>query len=472
MQRKGFSAEALTLTTTGRILRDPVRSIAGHVAFGTKALDFGDPDLQVAMGERVVGGLQVRWSENAPLELRQMQIDGETYSATGRADVTWGEDGPDTAGAIRLAADDIRVFSGLADRKLSGQATLEVAFDAAPLAGSFDVTASGTTNNLTIDHAEADRILNGVATLRATASRDKTGLKLEISQLETPQAQLTVNGMASSTTAQASFTAKLSDVSILASDLAGPAMMTGQLEQSGDEHVAVSIVADGPGGSTLSVNGDVTRDIAMADLNLKGSVPLGLANRFISPQSLSGQALFDLTLEGPLDLSSLSGQIQSTGARYVAPELGYSFNEISVTAKIFASNASISASTRVDTGGIVRMSGNLGLTGQLTSDLKADLTSVVLTDPRLFETTVNGTVTVVGPLASGALIAGDLSLGQTNVQIPSTGLGGAGDIPEVIHINEPPPVRGTRRRAGLLDTQNSGSGGKKSFPAGFANSRT
>ncbi|MEP0564883.1 MAG: translocation/assembly module TamB domain-containing protein, partial [Paracoccaceae bacterium] len=73
-------------------------------------------------------------------------------------------------------------------------------------------------------------------------------------------------------------------------------------------------------------------------------------------------------------------------------------------------------------------------------------------------------ISVNGPLTGGARIAGTLELGETNVQIPSSSIGGTGEVPEIVHLNEPPPVRGTRRRAGLLEQASTGRTSGPSFP--------
>jgi translocation and assembly module TamB len=119
----------------------------------------------------------------------------------------------------------------------------------------------------------------------------------------------------------------------------------------------------------------------------------------------------------------------------------------------------------VEGGGAVSIKGPVELAAPFSSNLDMSLDQVVLRDPRLYQTTITGNLNVGGPLAGGGRIAGDLRLGETNIRIPSSGLGGAGAVPEIIHLNEPPPVRGTRQRAGLLGA--NGSDGKADGP-GFA----
>lgn len=104
----------------------------------------------------------------------------------------------------------------------------------------------------------------------------------------------------------------------------------------------------------------------------------------------------------------------------------------------------------VDGGGTVGVEGPIALTAPFPARLEIRLNDVVMTDPRLYETSVSGTASVEGPLAGGASIFGRLVLGETNIRIPNSSIGGAGAIPEVVHLREPPPVRSTRIKAGLL----------------------
>ena len=85
-----------------------------------------------------------------------------------------------------------------------------------------------------------------------------------------------------------------------------------------------------------------------------------------------------------------------------------------------------------------------------TLDLAIVLDRVIARDPNLYQTEINGRLRMSGRNADGPLISGTIDLGETEIRIPSTGLGGARAIPEIVHLRDRPPVRGTRAKAGLL----------------------
>ena len=58
----------------------------------------------------------------------------------------------------------------------------------------------------------------------------------------------------------------------------------------------------------------------------------------------------------------------------------------------------------------------------------------------------------------GALIAGAIRLEQTELRVPESGFSSASDLANLSHVNEPGPVRETRIKAGLLNTDGSEAG--------------
>ena len=140
------------------------------------------------------------------------------------------------------------------------------------------------------------------------------------------------------------------------------------------------------------------------------------------------------------------------------PALRTSLAEIAAEARLGGGGADISATASVSTGGRVSLSGRASLSAPFSADLAATLSNVGVRQSGIYETTVDGRLAVSGPLRSGAALTGDLSLGPAEIRIPEGAGTGAGDIEGLVHLNEPPAVRQTRARAGLIETGGDGPG--------------
>ncbi len=363
-----------------------------------------------------------------------------TVNATGTAFDPLG-DSPSLSGVLVADLPDLSVFAGLAARPLAGQVSANAKGDLSIDLNHFDVEATVNASGIRTGNAEADNLLSGDIALTLDAHRDGAAAEFTTFDISTRTITATANGTLGTVGSQIDLNARLNDVAPFVSGIAGPATINGTIAQASGNSLDINVNATGPGGTSARISGTAADDFSTVNLNFDGQAPLGLANRFIQPRSLAGTLNFDLAVNGPPTLASVSGQMQSSGARFVAPAIGMTLENAELSVGLANARANINLRSTVNTGGTLAIN------------------QVGLIDPRLFETTVTGTIPASGPLAGGASIAGTLNLGETNIQIPSTGLGGAGDIPEVIHINEPPPVRGTRQRAGLLETADAGAGG-------------
>ena len=76
------------------------------------------------------------------------------------------------------------------------------------------------------------------------------------------------------------------------------------------------------------MNGTAAEDFSRFDLNLNGSAPLALANGRLAPQVVNGIANFELGLNGPPQLSALSGVISTENARFAAPAQNIILNDL------------------------------------------------------------------------------------------------------------------------------------------------
>ena len=326
---------------------------------------------------------------------------------------------------------------------------------------TLDLRLDANGANLRTGIAAADTYLAGGTVLGLDVARDGRDFTIRRARFASPGLTASAEGRLGAGGGNLSGEVKIDNLARIAEGFSGPATARVQASTSGTAPWRIGAALDGPGGTTLRADGTVARSFDRVDLSVRGDVPLGLANAFISPRSVSGRAALDLRVSGPPALSSLSGRVTTTDGRFVDPDFGIVLERIGATVSLASGRAQIDVTAPVQGGGRITVAGPVTLSAPYPGDLRVAFDNARFRDPALYDTTVSGTVTLSGPLAGGATIAGRIALGQTEVRIPSSVTGGTAPIPEITHIAEPPPVRQTRIRAGLLDADGNrpGSGG-------------
>jgi len=391
-----------------------------------------------------------------------LRLAAPAATVTAEAMVAPAEQDYATTGTLAATVSSLRAFSPLVGRPLGGSVALNAAFDVQPLAAAGTLDLSARTTDLAVGIPTADRLLRGPGTLEATVSRTDAGtivvraLDLDLPSL-TADAQATVEGA----TGSATFDARLADASLLAPDLSGPVTLGGSasLAASGAWRLDADVAA--LDGATATVSGTAGPGSAL-DLAVTGQAPLGIVNPFLGTQRLTGAARFDLRVAGP-SLSAISGQVSVTGAQLSLPTLRQSIPDIDGTVTLSGGQAQVAMTAAGPQGGLLRIDGPVGLSAPYVAALDVAVSGVVLTDPRLYTTVLNGSLGVDGPLTGGGTISGDILLGRTEVQVPSSTVGALGDLPTVRHVEPDAGVRRTLERAGLgvdgTSAQDGGSGG-------------
>jgi translocation and assembly module TamB len=291
--------------------------------------------------------------------------------------------------------------------------------------------------------------LRGPLSTTGTLRQTPGGLAVDTDASGPYNARASVNGVVTGPDAAVKFTLALPNLGAVVPKLGGPLTMTGTAQRT-PQGWQLDTSARGPSGTQAQAAGLVGTD-GMLDIAITGTAPLGLAGPFIAPRSLQGQARFDLALRGPAGLDALSGTVQTSDAMLTAPNLRIALEGIRADVTLANSRAALDITAAATGGGTLAISGDVGLAGALPADLDIRLDGVVLVDPRLYRTSVKGALRLSGPLAGGAGLAGQLSIGETFVTVPSTGLTSIGDIPPITHLDAPADVTATRRRAGLLE---------------------
>ena len=380
----------------------------------------------------------------------------------------------DARGTVGGGATDVTVDLDAGDLRFLGRgiggaldATAQLTDDGQ---GSRRVAAQGTASGLSIGNPKVDPLLAGQTTFDLAATQSPAGIAIERLVARNGQVQVTTSG---NPTDGLDVDANLSNLALLVPGVPGPATATGTVRQE-PGGLILDIAATAPGGTRAQVAGRLATDGGDSDVRVSGVSDAAIANPFLRTRSIQGPVAFDLRLAGPPSLDALTGTVNLNGARLSDPNLGLSIDPLQATANLQNGLIDLDVRGTVDAGGTLRVTGPVDLRGGSPSlNLEAELNSVTLRNPDLYETVADGTVTITGLASQGPLIAGRIRLEETEFRIPTSGLGGAGAIPDITHLGEPPAVRGTRARAGLLpfpsaDSRIAGLAGPPATPPAVA----
>ena len=341
-----------------------------------------------------------------------------------------------------LSVPDLTALGAGLQGGLSGTAD----FAGKPDDGTLALTAKAT--NLGIGQPQADSLLRGTSAVAAKVSLTPTGLRIDQADLSNAQIKASVTGTVAGTRRNLTVSARLVDLGLLYPQFPGALTVTGTAEQS-DAGTTLDLAAKGPGQIDAKVKGSVSPNFARVDLGISGTAMAALANALIVPRSIDGALRFDLRLNGPLALASLSGPVSISGGRLADPARTFALKDLAVTATLGGGRAVITGASGVSTGGKLAVQGSVGLEAPYAADLAVKLSQVVLKDPQLYTTMLNGSVTFRGPALGGAAIAGNVALGRTELRIPATGFGADGNLPGLTHVGDTAAVQATRSRAGV-----------------------
>ncbi len=520
LDRDGLRIDDMTLDLDGNIALAPegparldarVTALASGIATGAPALD-------TALGGETRLTSRVAYAEGDRLTLSDLTLTGPDYGLTGSAVFSGLEDALDIAFDLSVRADDMARFAGLAGRDLAGRVEGTARGRVSPIEGSFDIAATGTTQDLRLGIDAADAVLAGQTQLTLDAARGTDGITLRTLSVVNDQAQVAAQGRLAGQGSALSYDLRLSDVALVAPQFTGATAARGRIDQIEDGHWRTESRIDGPYRLTLDLSGQITgpgaevrltADLPDAsplvpdlrgplsvratarpegadwridataqgaggleartagriatdgtvDLTIRGAAPLSLSEPFLRPNSLAGTARYDLAMRGQPGLPALSGQITTQGARFVAPAQGIALSDITARIDLQGARAALDVTATKSTGGQAQVSGTLGLDRGLPANLRIALRGFTLVDPRLYRVLTNADMTVTGPLSGGALIAGQVSLGESTVLVEPSALSLSGEVPPITHVNEPAAVYQTRLRAGLAGQEESNGTG-------------
>ena len=420
------------------------RAVGRDMVAGVAELDSllrGEAVVEVS-AKRDTGGTQIRSLDISAASL-SVQASGKIASG-----------GSDLAGEVAFA--DLGALGAGYGGAVQGKARLTGTLTE----GRATLEAVG--DGLRIGQTQADRLLSGQSALSLVLALKDGAVQVETARLDNPHLQASATGALQGDVQTLDLTAKLQDLGLLLPEFPGALTVTGRAVQAAGG-TTLDLKAKGPGQIDASVTGKVAAGFGSADLAIRGTGQAALVNAFIAPSAIAGALRFDMRLTGPLQVSALSGTVALEGGRLADPGRTFALTGIAARATLAGGRADVTVTGDVSSGGAIAVRGTVGLAAPFAGDLAVDIQRATLRDPDLYETVANGALTVQGPLTGGAMIAGRIALTETELRVPSTGFGRAGDLPGLRHVAEPAEVRATRARAGLIDVAGAGGRGGAAF---------
>ena len=213
----------------------------------------------------------------------------------------------------------------------------------------------------------------------------------------------------------------------------------------------------GARGLNLNSSGTISRGGLVLDLHLDGNAPLALAAEPLANIGITatGQATLDIGISGTLAMPNIVGPFQVSGGTVIIPKSNLHLERIEIDTTFGGQAINISsAAGDVAGGGTVSAQGQVGFGPGFPVNIAINIVGANYSDSQIFTTTLDGQLQIMGALAGAARLSGNITLRDTEVQIPSD-FGSASELVDVNHIRPSRPVLRSLERAGLTD---SGSG--------------
>ncbi|MGI6852308.1 translocation/assembly module TamB domain-containing protein [Mesorhizobium sp. 1B3] len=212
------------------------------------------------------------------------------------------------------------------------------------------------------------------------------------------------------------------------------------------------------GGGTVGTAGTPT-----LDLDFTGRVPFAFLTRQLAAQgmSLTGAADVNIQVRGPATAPLISGTVRTSGARLVDAASGIAINDIAADVSVGSGVATLRSLTgKLSTGGSLSGSGTVGIDPArgFPADLAVRIVEGRYTDGRIVTTTMNGDLTLKGPLVGTSTLGGTLNLGRTVITIPERLPGSLASL-NVQHRNAPKAVIAQQKAIQPREASGGGGGG-------------
>ncbi len=337
-------------------------------------------------------------------------------------------------GGQRIVLDALALTSTIANARLAGPTTLLLREGTVGLSDARVTIGDGSL----VINGSAGRTLDLRVALTAIPLAIANAVRPDLQLAGTLSGTVQASGTASAPTAAFTISASsLSTAQTASFDVAPLSVETsGRFDAASSNLLIEALTATNAQDISVSGRGRVPLSGGSLDMSAQGTVPLAIAQRFVAGRgaTLSGLARFDVTATGPLASPSVSGLLSVAGGTLNDPLSNLRLENIGVLAGLNGDVVNIRQFTAsLASGGTVNGAGTIGLNAGLPADLQINLERARYTDGQTFATTVDGPMSLSGSLARDPLLAGELTLGATEIVVPET-FGGNSELLDVVHV--------------------------------------
>lgn len=445
------SIETLSLNGSGVLANQTdkrPRSVSMGLRFTADGLDFSQETYRQAVGREISGRLSAYWKAGTSVSIDPFFISGENYDIAGSGTIEGPIEDLKTSGNVRFTFNDLSRLSTLLGRDIKGTGNGMLNGWFKPLEQSFDLDLAGRTTNLDVGQTQLNTILNGPSRYTIRAKRDTEALRIPDLEFKSSQASLNASALFSEDAGNIHLTLEIPEIEIIAEDLDGPFLGAFSARRVGEKW-AMNADITGAGDMKLTGEGTIDQQGEGENIRLTGQFPLAILSQSFGSRSVSGLAELDLEVNGPLKIESLSGSLTIDSFRLYDPELQMAVTDVAGTIDITEETAIVASNGAFSTGGTFDLSGQITLADLYQATIRTKLNTVVYSNPRLGFIELSGTLDITGPLASNALISGQIELNRAEIQLQTQSETSTTSIPVLIHIFESPNSKATRTRAGL-----------------------
>ncbi|MGK9053307.1 translocation/assembly module TamB domain-containing protein [Neorhizobium petrolearium] len=209
--------------------------------------------------------------------------------------------------------------------------------------------------------------------------------------------------------------------------------------------VTVDTRLSGGGGVSLSGGGSVSL-AGQKPLNLQfnGRLPFSILAGQLAAQGfmLEGTGNVDVAIKGTAAAPAITGTASSSGARFIDVRRNLAVTDLAANVSFDGNSANISRlSGRLSGGGTVSVQGSVGIApgSGFPADLRITLAQATYADGTLFAATADGALTITGPLTSGPVLGGRVTLTKAAITVPAR-LPTSLTAIDIRHRNAPPDV--------------------------------